>query len=310
MGEWWEAPYKGGPMVPVPGFPRPLYPPDAAKQGKQPSSDGPDVEAYKRTVSRAGRWPWQTFDRSFSNAFSHGKSGNVADSGVAGFQRQMNLDPTGWVGTKTFNAFRSARVPEGKPHAGEMCMDVTAQNLIAEAWKLYGGKEPEQPAPPPTTTVRQRALDGAIRHVGVKESPPGSNHTKFGSWYGVDYQPWCAIFVTYCFEEEAGGSPSFKKGSAYAYVPYVVSDARNQRNGLSVTSSPVAGDLVCFDWGRDRTYDHIGLFDAWVPGKVGSSFTAVEGNTGPADYSNGGAVMRTTRSLGGIGVTFVRVREP
>ena len=55
MNEWWESGYPGGPMVKVAGFPRPLYPPDAARYGKRPSIDGPDVEAYKRTVSRAGR---------------------------------------------------------------------------------------------------------------------------------------------------------------------------------------------------------------------------------------------------------------
>src|SRR5215471_2218161 len=36
----------------------------------------PDVVAYKRTVSRAGRWPWQPFDDSYSNAFAHGTSGD------------------------------------------------------------------------------------------------------------------------------------------------------------------------------------------------------------------------------------------
>jgi hypothetical protein len=142
-GEWWTKGYPGGPMVKVPGFPRPLYPPDSTKQGKRPSSDGPDVVAYKRTVSRAGRWPWGTFDDTYSNGFSHGKAGgNVGDSGVAGVQRQGGLDDTGWIGEKTFNLLRSIRIPEGLPHAGEPAMDATAAKLVAEAWELYGGKEP------------------------------------------------------------------------------------------------------------------------------------------------------------------------
>ena len=42
---WWEHAYPGGPMVvPAAMFPRPLYPPDAAAKGKQPSVDGPDCE--------------------------------------------------------------------------------------------------------------------------------------------------------------------------------------------------------------------------------------------------------------------------
>src|SRR6516164_5391704 len=120
MPAWYESAYKGGPMVKVQGFPRPLYAPDAKSHGKTPSSNGDDVIAYKRTVSRAGRWDWQPFDGAFSNAFSHGKSGNVGDTGIAGVQRQQDIDATGWIGEKTFNTLRSIRVPEGLPHAGEM----------------------------------------------------------------------------------------------------------------------------------------------------------------------------------------------
>ena len=306
MTEWYEEPYKGGKMVPVPGFPRSVYPPDAAAKGKTPSTPGPDIEAYKRTVSRAGRWPWQKFDETFSNAFSHGQGGNVTDSGVAGVQRQQNVEATGWIGEKTFNTLRSIKVPEGKPHAGEMAMDVTAQNLIAEAWTMFGGK-PTEP-PPPQTTIRERALAGAIKWIGTKESPRGSNHTQFGSWYGVDYQPWCAIFVTYCYEIEAGGSASFERGSHYAYCPYVVQDARNNRNGLSVTTDPRPGDLVVFDWDRDVTFDHIGLFEKWIDRPSGK-FSTIEGNTGAGNNSNGGQVLRCQRSLAMAQIVFVKVKE-
>jgi hypothetical protein len=141
MPEWYEKPYPGGPMVKVDGFPRPLYPLDAAPD-HTPSVDGPDVEAYKRTVSRAGRWQWQVFDEKFSNGFSHGKGSNVIDSGVAGIQRQQNIKPdTGYVGQNTFNTLRSIKIPEGLPHAGEMAMDVRAVELINEAYKMFNGKE-------------------------------------------------------------------------------------------------------------------------------------------------------------------------
>ena len=305
--EWYTKPYKGGPMVAVPGFPRPLYPTDASAKGKQPSVDGPDVEAYKRTVWRAGRWtgPASSFDRAYSNGFAHGKGGNVSQTGVAGVQRQQNLDSTGWIGEQTFKTLRSIRVPSG-PHEGEMAMDANAANLIAQAWELYGGGEPTPPKPTPKST-RERALAGARRHLGETESPSGSNHTPYGVWYGVDRQPWCAIFVTYCYEEEAGGSPSFKRGSSYAYCPYVVSDARNNRNGLSVTSSPIPGDLVVYDWSYDGTFDHIGLFEAWTP--ASTAFTAIEGNTSVGNNSNGGEVMRRQRGTRDQATVFVRVAE-
>jgi hypothetical protein len=304
MTAWWEEPYKGGPMaMPASMFPRPLYPPDSAAKGRVPSVDGPDVIAYKRTIWRAGRWPGPAsgFDDTFSNGFSHGRGGNVSETGVAGFQRQMKLDPTGFVGEKTYKALASARVPEG-PHEGEMCMDANACNLIALAFEQFAGAPaPEQPA----ELAREARLEEAIRHLGYVES--GNNDTKFGEWYGMNYQPWCAMFVTYC--DQLGGRPtkSLVRASRYSYCPYVVSDARAGRYGLSVTTTPQPGDLVVYDWAYDGTYDHIGVFEKWAGG---SSFQAVEGNTSPSDYSNGGQVMRVTRSTAKQATTFVRVAEP
>lgn len=134
----YEHAYPGGPMIAVKGFPRALYPPDASEHGKKPSSNGPDVVAYKRTVSRAGRWPWAAFDDSYSDGFAHGKSGNVGESGVAGVQRQQSIEPdTGWIGQQTFDTLRSIRIPDGLPHAGEMAMDATAVQLINDAYERF-----------------------------------------------------------------------------------------------------------------------------------------------------------------------------
>src|SRR4029077_5489472 len=121
------------------------------------------------------------------------------DTGIAGVQRQQNMPDTGTVDEKTFNTLRSLRVPEGRPHAGEMCMDANAANLIALAYQRFHA------ATAPKATTRERALEGAISWLVYPEPPPGSNHTPFGEWYACDYQPWCAMFVTYCYEVEAGG---------------------------------------------------------------------------------------------------------
>jgi CHAP domain-containing protein len=302
MSEWWERGYPGAPMVKVQGFPRALYPPDAARYGKQPSADGPDVEAYKRTVSRAGRWPWQSFDDTYSNGFAHGTSGNVADTGIAGVQRQGSIDDTGWLGKSTFNLLRSIVIPEGLPHAGEHAMDATAVRLINDAWQLFGGHEPA----PPGETLRTRALDKATSQLGVVESPADSNRTPYGAWYGADGQPWCAMFTTWCYEH-AGDSPSFVRGSRYAFVPYIVGDARAGRYGLMTTDDPIPGDLVCYDWQSDGTYDHVGIFEGW--GFAFGDFSAIEGNTSAADNSNGGQVQRRSRNRSAQGTTFVRVAE-
>jgi hypothetical protein len=302
MSEWWQNPYPGGPMVRVAGFPRPLYPSDAA--GYPASVPGPDVQAYKRVVSRAGRWQFGTFNQTYTSEFAHGKSGNVNDTGIAGIQRQQHLDATGYLGKTTFNTLRSIIIPPGLPHEGEYAMDDYAASLINQAWDAYGGTEPP---PPPASTVRQMALATAITQIGTVESPPGSNMQPYGVWYGMNGVPWCALFASWCFEYSGNGSPSFKAGSYYSYVPYVVADARNALNGLKTTDSPIPGDLVCYDWAGDTIYDHVGIFEKWVDSNI---FSAIEGNTSDADNSNGGQVMRRQRSKTGQATVFVRVAEP
>lgn len=138
MTEWWEQKYAGGKMIDLPGFPRAMYPPDAAERGKTPTSGGPDVIAFKRTVARLGRWEWDPdgWDDAYSNAFAHGKEGgDVGGSGVAGVQRQANRTPTGWIDEETFNFLRCVKVPEGLPHAGDYAMDAVARQLLIDAWE-------------------------------------------------------------------------------------------------------------------------------------------------------------------------------
>lgn len=314
MTEWYEAPFKGGPMMAVPGFPRPLYPPDAASKGKTPSVNGPDVVAYKRIAWRLGRWPGPAsgFDSAYSNAIAHGKSGNVSETGIAGVQRQAKIEDTGWIGQATFNFFRSVKIPEGCPGPGvpgDYAIDSYTQSLLVMAWEQFGGKEPK-PEPEPSQTLRQKALARALTQLGTKESPPNSNHTTYTDWYGMT-GPWCAMFASWAYEM-SGDSPSFAKGKSYAYVPYMVNDARAYRNGLAATVDPIPGDLVCFDWEGDGVFDHVGLFEKWLSRDQGS-FGSVEGNTASdnnGDQSNGGEVCRKTRNVRSASIVFARVTEP
>jgi hypothetical protein len=304
--EWYEKAYPGGKMVVVKGFPRQLYPPDSSKHGKTPSQPGDDVLAYKRTVSRAGRWPWQEFDDQFSNKFSHGVSNNtIYNSGIAGIQRQQDLDATGWIGEKTFNTLRSIKIPEGLPHAGEMAMDSQSVNLINKAFDKFKGSEPP---PPDKTTSAQYRLQKSITQLGIKEYPPDSNQVKYTDWYNM-IGPWCAMFCTWC--DLTGVKPAtatFIQGQRYAYVPYIVADARAKKYGLSTTDDPIPGDLACYDWEFNGEYDHVGIFEKWTSGVT--QFNCIEGNTSTSNNSNGGEVMRRSRNRHAQGTVFVKVKEP
>jgi hypothetical protein len=291
-------------MVAVKGFPRPLYPPD--DPGKPTPVDGSDVEAYKRIVSRAGRWKWAAFDQTFSNGFSHGKSGNVGESGVAGVQRQQNINPdSGAIGQATFNLLRSIRIPEGLPNAGQPAMDARSVELINAAWDRFKGSEPKPEPPPPKITSAKARLNRAISQIGINESPFGSNRQKYGVWYGFNGVPWCAIFCCYCDQTSEKPTTVFAKGSRWSYVPDIVSLARRGLGGLAITSSPRAGDLVCYDWNRDGQFDHIGIFESGNNAR----WQAIEGNTGSGNFSNGGQVLRCARTIGMARVVFVRVAE-
>lgn len=311
MADWWEKPYKGAPPTrEIKGFPRALYPPDAEEYGHKPSSRGPDCVAYKRTICRLGRWgDWDpaSWDDGYWAAFAHGSEGpDVKTSGVTGVQWQQHIDATGWLGKNTFNSLCYALIPEAPefPHGGEHAMDSVAVNLINEAWEMFKGHEPDEQG----ETLRKRALERARGQLGYVEG--ANNNNKYGQWYGANYQPYCAMGATWCYENE-GDSPAFVKGSRYAYVPYIVADARNGRYGLKTTEDPIAGDLVCFDWQWDSEYDHVGLFEKWTGDY---EFQTIEFNTSPqgssGSQSNGGGVYRRTRYLGDQGTVFVRVSEP
>lgn len=149
----------------------------------------------------------------------------------------------------------------------------------------------------------EQALDVASRFIGVSENPPGSNIVMFSNWYGMR-GPWCAMFVTYCFTQVK--SKAFVKGKKYAYCPYILADAKAQRNGLRLVSAKDAqtGDIVLFDWAGDGVADHVGIVNT-PPGSK-KSFTTIEGNTSGTNASDGGMVARMTRNTRDA-IAFVRV---
>ena len=147
-----------------------------------------------------------------------------------------------------------------------------------------------------TNSAGQHALAEALRHVGVRESPAGSNRTMFGRWFGVNGVPWCAIFVSYCFDVGAGvvlcrgwhGAGVGKRG--VAYVPTLAAWLR--ATGRAVRT-PEPGDLVVFDW-DGGVPDHVGIV---IRPLADGGLETVEGNTGTASDSDGGEVMRRRRRV-------------
>lgn len=136
MANWWTQPYVKGAAVGPAKIPRVVRPPSPGEIAK-----GYDVIAYKRATCRAGRWgEWnpEQWDNVYWNVFAMGKgTGNVADSGVRGVERQEGLPENGVFDDVLYQKYRRIRVPEG-PHKGEPIFDGVCVDLLQLAIKEYG----------------------------------------------------------------------------------------------------------------------------------------------------------------------------
>jgi len=146
-----------------------------------------------------------------------------------------------------------------------------------------------------------KVLREALTHLGTRESPPGSNDNPFGREYGVNFQPWCAIFLSICAKHV--GVKFWQ-----SYVPSVVHLAHLGQQGLTLVhwTDVRPGDLICYDWpGESKgVADHIGILEKKTSP---TQFTAIEGNTAVGNNSNGGEVMRRTDRYVNEVQAFVRL---
>ena len=125
----------------------------------------------------------------------------------------------------------------------------------------------------------------ARKELGVKESPAGSNRTKYGAWYGLDGQPWCMMFIQWVFAQ-AGVELPVKTASCGTFMRAA------QAAGRWETSGYRAGDIVILDIpGNTVNTDHCGL----VVTPLTTGVRTIEGNTGTGNDANGGEVMERTR---------------
>ena len=123
----------------------------------------------------------------------------------------------------------------------------------------------------------------ALADVGYKESPAGSNHTKYGAWIGLQNQPWCMSAIQY-WAHKVGLVLPAKTGSCTSLM-YAAKIA-----GQWVTGSYKKGDIVIFEWSNGSR--HCGI----VYGVCSNNLTTIEGNTAYGNDSNGGEVMLRDRT--------------
>lgn len=136
--------------------------------------------------------------------------------------------------------------------------------------------------------------DIALNEVNYEEK--NDNDTKYGKWYGLNKQPWCAMFVSWCFHV----ANESKKIAAQTEKGFASCDAGlkwfAKKGKLVPIGQAQEGDIVFFQFDDDAQPDHVGLVVKNNPRK--KLLETVEGNTSPnkkGSQSNGGGVYRKKR---------------
>ena len=133
-----------------------------------------------------------------------------------------------------------------------------------------------------------------------KANAGNANFTKYWADVKPEFngQPWCAVFVSWCFSETVGKQTAKRllKHFPYVYVPTIANLFKRHAN-------PKRGDIVCFY--RNGEFVHTGI----VTSVSGDRFETVEGNTsgGSSVISNGGGVCKKSYYNSKLpGTKFVR----
>jgi len=130
----------------------------------------------------------------------------------------------------------------------------------------------------------------AIGELGNTEYPMNSNKQKYGEWYGMNGVPWCAIFVSWVYDQTGIPLGLIDTNKGFHYCPSAFNHWN--KNG-EITATPHPGDIILFDWNGDGKMNHTGIFLQDNRDKM--TFMTIEGNTALGNDSNGGEVMIRVR---------------
>lgn len=126
----------------------------------------------------------------------------------------------------------------------------------------------------------------ASGEVGYVEGP--NNDNKYGAYFGMNNQPWCAFFLLWCMAQL--GVDGFSYGFNGGVPSFYVQDNTDVNN-----LEP--GDFVCFGQNASwwtSTQQHVELFVSYA----GTGYiNTIGGNTGGGSQSEGDGVYAKVRGL-------------
>lgn len=164
--------------------------------------------------------------------------------------------------------FVVATVFTGLPERAVLQQPVQAQAASCPALKTIKYKA--------TGDQRKDVVGFAKSQIGYAEGD--NNNTYFGKWFGLNHNPWCAMFVSWC---------GAKAGVSKSILPRLASADRSwaKKQGVYYKSKhwggsykPKAGDLIYFSWSVRDYADHIGIVTGTKKSDGKNYVYTVEGN--------------------------------
>jgi hypothetical protein len=138
-------------------------------------------------------------------------------------------------------------------------------------------------------------IEVAKAEVGTIEGPK-DNETKYGKWTGMNFQPWCQSFVSWCaFTSGLNPKKYPKSASTVAASDWF---KKNDRWADARNDDPTPGDWIYFDFPDDgvNRISHVGLC---IKNNGDGTIQVIEGNTSgtaKGDQRNGGMCVEKTRA--------------
>lgn len=161
----------------------------------------------------------------------------------------------------------------------------------------------------PTFPTAEAVLKAALSQEGVTEKPANSNHTPYGVWYGVDQQPWCGIFIAWCYAK--AGTDLRTNGIQHPlFTPWFWNEAKAAGWVVHSDDRIERGDVLFFDFAPPFNTAGIQHTGFALAASEGGRVRTLEGNTSSGNagsQDNGGGVYRRARSLD---VIVAAVRPP
>lgn len=123
----------------------------------------------------------------------------------------------------------------------------------------------------PNTNYVGRLISVAEEEIGYREGP--NNDTKYGSWYGLPNEEWCAMFVAWCAKESGISTDIIPK---YAGCTFGMNWFKERnRWGDQGKYTPKPGDIIFFSGDTENVSSHTGIVIACD----GVNVYTIEGNT-------------------------------